>query len=278
MAEITARQVSELREATGVGMMECKRALEEAGGDREKALRLLRERGLATAQKKAGRATNQGAIGAAVSADGKTAALVEINCETDFVARNDQFKAFVAEMARRALETDAALAETARDVLTAMIQKTGENMQIRRNLRLRAQGEGRMVHYVHLGDKEAVLIELGCQRAETAARPEFWELGRDLAMHVSALAPRWLQRTEVPEDVLSSEREIYAKQVVGKPANIVDKIVEGKIQKFFSEVCFVDQPFVKEPKISVAQLLAARGKEWNDTLSIRRYLRWVLGE
>ncbi len=278
MATISAKMVSELREATGVGMMECKRALEEAGGDREKAIRLLRERGLATAQKKAGRATNQGAIGAAVTEDGKTAALVEINCETDFVARNEQFKAFVVEMTRRALETDAALAETARDALTAMIQKTGENMQIRRNLRLKVQGEGRLIHYVHLGDKEGVLIELGCQKPETAARKEFWELGRDLAMHVSAMAPRWLQRSDVPEEVLVSEREIYAKQVAGKPTNIAAKIVEGKIQKFFSEVCFLDQPFVKEQKMTVSQLLLERGRAWNDTVTVRRYLRWVLGE
>ncbi len=278
MAEITAKMVSELREATGVSMMECKKALVEAGGDKGKAVTLLRERGMATAQKKAGRATNQGAVAAAVSADGKTAALVEINCETDFVARNDQFKAFAAAMARKALETDAALADLMKAEMTEMIQKTGENMQLRRNLRFQAQGEGRIVSYIHLGAKEGVLVELGCGKADTAAQPAFLELGRDLAMHVSAVAPRYLQRQEVPADIVAAERAIYAKQVEGKPAAIIDKIVDGKVNKFFSEVCLVDQPFVKEQKQSVKQLLEAKGKDLGDALVIRRYVRWMLGE
>lgn len=278
MADITAKMVSELREATGVSMMECKRALVEAGGDKDKAVRLLRERGVVTAQKRAGRATNQGAIAAASSPDSKTAALVEINCETDFVARNDQFKAFAAAMAEKALGLDTPLADAMKDVLTEMIQKTGENMQIRRNLRFQAKGEGRIVTYIHLGAKEGVMLELGCGKPETASAPAFVELSRDLAMHVSAVAPRFLDRKEVPADVVAAEREIYAKQVVGKPANIVEKIVDGKVNKFFSETCLVDQPFVKEQKISVKQLLEAKGKELGDTLSIRRYIRWILGE
>ena len=278
MAEITAKMVSELREATGVSMMECKKALVEAGGDKDKAVTLLRERGMATAQKKAGRATNQGAVAAAVSADGKTAALIEINCETDFVARNDQFKVFAAAMAAKALGTDAALADLMKAEITEMIQKTGENMQIRRNVRVQAQGEGRIVSYIHLGAKEGVLVELGCGKAATAALPAFLELGRDLAMHVSAVVPRYLHRQEVPADIVAAERAIYAKQVEGKPAAIVDKIVDGKVNKFYSEVCLVDQPFVKEQKQSVKQLLEAKGKELGDVLVIRRYIRWMLGE
>jgi elongation factor Ts len=278
MADITAKMVSDLRETTGVSMMECKRALVEAGGDKDKAIRLLRERGMATAQKKAGRATNQGAIAAAGTPDGKIAALIEINCETDFVARNDEFKAFAAGMAQKALATDGALADSEKDVMTAMIQKTGENMQLRRNLRFQAKGEGRIVTYIHLGAKEGVMVELGCGKAATAALPAFLELGRDLAMHVSAVVPRFLDRTEVPADVIAGEREIFAKQVVDKPANIVDKIVDGKVNKFFSEVCLVDQPFVKEQKQSVKQLLEAKGRELGDALVIRRFVRWVLGE
>jgi len=278
MADSTAKMVSELREATGVSMMECKKALVEAGGDKDKAVTLLRERGMATAQKKAGRATNQGTVAAAVSADGKTAALIEINCETDFVARNDQFKVFVAATVDKALGTDAALADLMKAELTEMIQKTGENLQLRRNLRLQAQGEGRIVSYIHLGAKEGVLVELGCEKAATAALPAFLELGRDLAMHVSAVVPRYLRREEVPADIVAAERAIYAKQVDGKPAAIVDKIVVGKVNKFYSEVCLVDQPFVKEQKQSVTQLLEAKGKEWGDRPVIRRYVRWVLGE
>jgi elongation factor Ts len=278
MAEITAKMVSELREATGVSMMECKKALVEAGGDKDKAVRLLRERGMATAQKRAGRATNQGLVATAASADGKTVSLVELNCETDFVARNDEFKAFAASLAGKALLTDAVLAETEKDVVTALIQKTGENMQIRRNVRLSLQGEGRIVSYIHLGAKEGVLVELGCAKAATVNAPAFVELGRDLAMHVSAVAPRYLVRTEVPADVVEAERAIFAKQVLDKPANIVDKIVDGKINKFYGEVCLIDQPFVKEQKMSVKQLLEAKGKELGDTLTIRRFVRWILGE
>jgi elongation factor Ts len=278
MADITAKMVSELRETTGVSMMECKRALVEAAGDKDKAVRLLRERGMATAQKKAGRATNQGAIAAASTPDGKTAALIEINCETDFVARNDDFKVFAAGMAQKALTLDTPLADVEKDVMTAMIQKTGENMQLSRNMRFQAKGEGRIFTYIHLGAKEGVMVELGCGKAATPASPVFVELGRDIAMHVSAVVPRHLDRTEVPADVIASEREIFAKQVVGKPANIVDKIVDGKVNKFYSEVCLVDQPFVKEQKMSVTQLLEAKGRELGDALVIRRYVRWVLGE
>jgi elongation factor Ts len=278
MADITAKMVSELREATGVSMMECKKALVEAGGDHEKAVRLLRERGMANAQKRAGRATNQGIIVTAATADGKTASLVEVNCETDFVARNDEFKAFAASLAQKALTTDVALAESEKDVVTSLIQKTGENMQIRRNLRFQAQGEGRLVAYIHLGAKEGVLVELGCGKPATASAPAFVELGRDIAMHVSAVSPRYLERTEVPAEIVASEREIFAKQVLDKPANIVDKIVDGKINKFYSEVCLIDQPFVKEQKMSIKQLLEAKGKELGDTLTIRRFVRWMLGE
>ena len=278
MVAVTAKMVSELRDATGVSMMECKKALVEAEGNRDRAIQLLRERGMASAQKRAGRATNQGIVAAAVAGDGRTASLVEVNCETDFVARNDQFKAFVETLAQDALKTDAPLADTMKDAVTSMIQKTGENMQIRRNLRLCARGEGRIVSYIHLGAKEGVLVELGCEKAETAAKPAFYDLGRDLAMHVSAVAPRYLRREEVPADVVAAERAIYAKQVEGKPAAILDKIVDGKVNKFYAEVCLVDQPFVKEPKQSITQLLAARGKEWGDVPVIRRYVRWVLGD
>jgi elongation factor Ts len=194
------------------------------------------------------------------------------------VARNDEFKAFAASLAQEALGTDAVLSETKKDVVTALIQKTGENMQVRRNLRLQVQGEGRIISYIHLGAKEGVLVELGCTKAATAASPVFLELGRDIAMHISAVAPRYLVRTEVPADVVAAEREIFAKQVVGKPANIVDKIVDGKIGKFYSEICLVDQPFVKEQKMSITQLLEAKGKETGDTLTIRRFVRWMLGE
>jgi elongation factor Ts len=151
-------------------------------------------------------------------------------------------------------------------------------MQIRRNVRLSLQGEGRIVSYIHLGAKEGVLVELGCAKAATVNAPAFVELGRDLAMHVSAVAPRYLVRTEVPADVVEAERAIFAKQVLDKPANIVDKIVDGKINKFYGEVCLIDQPFVKEQKMSVKQLLEAKGKELGDTLTIRRFVRWILGE
>jgi elongation factor Ts len=277
MAEITAAMVQELREATNVGMMECKRALVEAGGDKDKAVRLLRERGLAIAAKKATRAANQGLIAAAVN--GKVGALIEINCETDFVAKNENFQAFVKSLATKALGMDDnTITETTKAEMAAKVAEIGENLVAKRNLRYTAQESGLVATYIHLNGKLGVMLELGFGKATTASSPVVQELAKDLTLHVAACSPRYLVSAEVPADMLTAEREIYAKQVTGKPANIVDKIVEGKIRKFYEQVCLVDQGFVKEPDLSVTKLLEAKSKEVGDTLSIRRFVRWQLGE
>lgn len=277
MADITAAMVQELREATNVGMMECKRALVEAGGDKDKAIRLLRERGLAIAAKKATRAANQGLIAAA--GNGKVGTLIEINCETDFVAKNENFQAFVKTMAGKALGmADNTITEVTKAEMAAKVAEIGENLVAKRNIRFTVQGSGLVATYIHLNGKLGVMLELGFGKDATASSPVVQDLAKDLTLHVAACSPKYLVSAEIPADVLTAEREIYAKQVTGKPANIVDKIVDGKIRKFYEQVCLVDQGFVKEPDTSVTKLLEAKSKDVGDTISIRRFVRWQLGE
>lgn len=274
---ITAAQVKELRDATNVSMIECKNALQECDGDMDKAVKLLRERGMAVAAKRASKEANQGIIASATNEDGTTIGMVEVNCETDFAARNDSFKAFVDEIAQESVKTDEALSEKLHDVLMDKVAQIGENLKIRRNIRYIKDGAGKVGTYIHLGGKVGVLIEVGCTKPETETQASFADLVKDLTLHIAAAAPQYLKADEVPADVLDAERKIYAKQVEGKPENIIDKIVDGKIAKFYSEVCFVDQPFVKEPKQSITQLLEAVGKDLGDTLTIKRFVRYQLG-
>jgi len=278
MAEITAEMVRDLREATNVGMMECKRALVEANGDKEKAIRILRERGMAIAAKKASRAANQGQIGSAILQDGKVGTLVEVNCETDFVAKNANFQQFVRQIAARAADVSGDLAEACKDEVTAKITEIGENIVVRRSAKYTVQGEGLIVSYIHLGGKVGVLLELGCTRAETPQASAFKGLAKDITLHIAASSPRAVDRTSVPAEVIASEREIYAKQMQGKPAQIVDKIVDGKMNKFYQQVCLVDQGFVKNPDQSITQLMQEKGKELSDTVTIRRFTRFQVGE
>lgn len=278
MAEITAAMVQELREATNVGMMECKRALVEAAGDKDKAIRLLRERGVAIAAKKASRTANQGLISSATR-DGKVGALVEVNCETDFVAKNEGFQKFVKSLATKALDlADGTIGEAVRADVTAKVAEIGENIIAKRNIRYTLQGKGTVITYIHLAGKVGVMLEVGCSQDATVEKSAFQELVRDLTLHVTACSPKSLSREEVPAELVTAEREIYAKQVTGKPANIVDKIVDGKMGKFYAQVCLLEQGFVKDPDTSVIKLLEAKGKELGDTLSIRRFVRYQLGE
>ena len=277
MADITAQMVQELREATNVGMMECKRALTEAGGDKQKAIRLLRERGMAIAAKKATRAANQGLIAAAVVDDGEMGALVEVNCETDFVARNDGFQGFVKTVAEKAARMDSGVADAMKDAVTAKVAELGENIVVRRSVRYAVQGKGVVAAYIHLGAKVGVLLEVGCEKDESARSESFREFVKDITLHIAACAPRALDRTSVPADLVASEREIYAKQVQGKPAAIIDKIVDGKMNKFYQQNCLVDQGFVKDPEQTVTKVMEAKGKELGDKLVLRRFTRYQLG-
>jgi elongation factor Ts len=273
--QITASQVKELRTATGVSMMDCKKALQETAGDMDAAMKLLRERGMAVAAKRATKAANQGLITA--TGEGDCIAMVEVNCETDFVARNADFQAFVGEVAEKALTTDGDLSDLMQDVLMDKIAAIGENLKLRRNVRFALNGTGKVASYIHMGGKVGVLVEVGCTKEATLTNEAFEELVKDITLHIAAAAPRYLDSSEVPEDVVAEEREIFAKQVEGKPENIIDQIVNGKIKKFFAEICLVDQGFVKEPKQSITELLTEVGKQVDDTLCIRRFERYQLG-
>ena len=275
--EITAALVKELRDETNVGMMECKKALIEAGGDKEKAVKFLRERGLAIAGKKASRTAKEGNVAAEIFNGGKSGIMIEVNCETDFVTRNESFKDLVVQLVGIAKGIQGSLADAAKDLVVSKIASIGENIIVRRNVRYDAQGEGIIASYIHLGGKVGVLVEVGCGQAETAANPAFKEVVKDITLHIAACNPGYLVRKDVPETVLASEKDIYAKQVTGKPANIVEKIVLGKLEKFYSQTCLVEQAFVKDPEQSVTDLLANKGKEFGDVLAIRRFTRFQVG-
>ncbi len=278
MAEITAALVKELREETNVGMMECKRALVEADGDRAKAIKILRERGMAVAQKKASRAANQGIIASAIVDDGKTGSLVEVNCETDFVAKNDNFKLFTKNLAEKAAGTDGNLAEEASEAVVAKIAEIGENIVMRRNIRFKAQGTGLIVSYIHHGSTLGVLAEIGCEKPETLSCGVFADVAKDICLHIAASNPRFPDEKFVPQDVIAAEREIYAQQVKDKPPQIIEKIVDGKMRKFYEQVCLIHQPFVKDQDKTVSAYLKENEAVLKDTVTIRRFVRFQVGE
>ena len=266
---ITASMVKELRERTGLGMMDCKRALEEANGDMELAIEDLRKKSALKAAKKAGRTTADGLLGLKVAADGSKAALVEVNIETDFAAKNEKFVAFVGDVAERVYETgetdvDKLLADGLGARRETLVQEIGENISVRRAAYL-ASREGHICSYLHGDNRKAALVELVGGDAE---------LGRDVAMHVTAIAPMVVQSGDVPSEVLAKEREIFQSQAAesGKPADIVEKMVEGRVRKFLAEVSLVDQPFVKEPDVKVGKLLADKGAQ------CRAFVRFEVGE
>lgn len=273
---ITAAQVKELRDATNVSMMDCKRALQEAEGDMEKAVKLLRERGMAVAAKKASRVAKDGKISAKVSDDGKTGVMIEINCETDFVTRNEKFQAFVAEMTDKAMDVDNP-AEAFKDEITAAIAEIGENIILRKSEKFVAE-KGAVSTYIHMGGKVGVMVEFGLENEANATNETFKELGLDICLHVAAVNPMALDRDGIAESVVAEEKALFAKQVEGKPENIVENILKGKLNKFYATNCLLEQGFVKEDKTSISELLAAKGKELGDTITIKRYIRWQLGE
>jgi elongation factor Ts len=275
--EITATLVKELREETNLGMMECKRALQETGGDKDKAVRLLRERGMAIAGKKAERVAKEGRVASEIYDNGKSGVMIEVNCETDFVAKNENFQGFVADLVSHAKGIDGSLAESAKDKVIAKIAEIGENLIVRRNIKYSVSGNGAVAGYIHLGGKVGVLLEVGCDKAETTQSESFKEAVKDVTLHIAAANPQFLNRADVAADVINAEKEIYAKQVEGKPANIVDKIVSGKLEKYYSQICLVEQGFVKDPDQTVTDMLAARSKELGDTLTIRRFARYQVG-
>jgi elongation factor Ts len=269
---VTAALVKELRERTGAGMMECKKALVETGGDLEGAIEFLRKSGLAQADKKASRIAAEGKIALAVADGGREAVMVEVNCETDFVAKDDGFNAFAEAVARNALTASPADVEalmttkiggaTVEEARQALISKIGENVQVRRFVRMAS--EGALGAYVH-GGRIGVLVDLA--GGDT-------DLARDLAMHVAAMNPEFISADDVPAEVMAHEKEILAAQVAdsGKPAEIIEKMVEGRLRKHLAGITLLGQPFVKDGDLTVAKLLQQNGA------SVKRFDRLAVGE
>lgn len=286
MANITASMVKELREMTGAGMMECKKALTEAEGDMDKAVDVLRTRGLAAVAKKAGRATNEGTVMALVSDDCTVGAVVEINCETDFVAINEKFKAYAEKIAKAALaakpaDVEALKAaeiegETVDAVITDCIHVMGENVQLARVEVAEAAG---VASYIHGAGKIGVLVTFDVEGIDPASEG-FQKCGRDVAMQVAAINPVAATREAVPADVVEHEMSIYKAQAAesGKPENIQEKIATGRLEKFFKENCLTEQEFVKNSDQTVGEYVAACAKELGGTIAVKGFVRFALGE
>ena len=284
MATITAGMVKELRECTGVGMMDCKKALEENDGNLEASIDWLRQKGLSKAAKKAGRATSEGFIGRKASADNSVVALAELQCETDFVARGEQFQNFANTVAATVFEKNpadaAALEALVNDGLSNLIATLGENMSVGRFVRMQVEGSGVVGTYVHSNGKIGVLVEVKCAKPATAGRPELLDLARNLAMQIAAANAVALDPSCIDPALVEREREVYRQKTLdeGKPANIVDKIVDGRIHKFYQEVCLMEQPYIRDDKVSIKDFVKAEGKTLGDELTVGRFVRIQLGE
>jgi elongation factor Ts len=278
MAEITATNVAKLREMTGVGMMECKRALVEAKGDMDAAVDLLRKSGKASAAKKASREAREGVIAQFIAPGGKSGVLVEVNCETDFVARNEAFRAFADDIAKKVAANPEAPLEADRE---AAVGKLGENIKITRHARLDVSGNGLIAAYIHTGAKVGVLVEVGAGKAETTAKDEFKQLVKDITLQIAAGTPHAVSREQVAPAVIAKEREIAAQsdRLKGKPAAALEKILAGVLDKFFQTYCLLDQGFVKRnSEVSVKEHVAQIAKQLDDEITIRRFVRFQVGE
>lgn len=289
MAQITAAMVKQLREMTDSPMMECKKALIEADGDMDAAVDVLRKNGLAKAAKKAGRETNEGAVAAFVSEDGKTGALLELSCETDFVGSNAKFTGFASKVAEVVATTepadvDALLEkpmgeETVSSELTEMIHIMGENMKISRFAARKAEN-GALASYIHMGGKIGVLVEFAFEKAETAQAESFKTFAHDVALQVAAVAPICAIRDQVPAETVEHEKQIYMAQAAesGKPEAIQEKIATGRMEKFYKENCLTEQAFVKNPDQSINQYTDECAKNLGGTIKVTGFVRWALGE
>jgi elongation factor Ts len=285
-ATITADQVKKLRDQTGAGMMECKGALTEANGDFEEANTILRKRGLASASKKAGRATSEGLIGNRLSADRSSGTLVEVNCESDFVARTPDFQKLVQDVLT---EIDAAGGSASeawlkdpngavQKLVAAGIAKMGENMAVPRFVRY--AGQGYVGQYIHMGGKIGVQVELSGVTPAISGREELATLVKEIAMQIAAASPAYASRSGVPADVLAKEKSIYRAQMEssGKPANVLEKIIEGKLGSFYQQMVLTDQASIRDPKQSVAQVLADASKALGAPIAVTRFARLKVGQ
>ena len=292
MANITSQMVKELREMTQAGMMDCKKALVEAEGDMEKAVEWLREKGLAAAAKKAGRIAAEGVVASYITDDAKIGVVVEVNCETDFVAKTDNFINFSKNVAKHIAlanpaDVDALMnqkfvddeTKTVTDLVSEATVSIGEKISIRRFARYETN-KGAVESYIHMGGKIGVLLLVENDNAETIANDTFKTFYHDVALQIAAAKPTYVKKEEVPAENLAKEREILRAQALneGKPEKIVDKMVDGRIQKYYKEVCLVEQPFVKDGDKSISQLTAEVAKEIGANINIVSFERFERGE
>jgi len=276
MPKITPADVAKLREMTGAGFLQCKTALVEAGGDFQKAVDILRKKGVATAAKIGAREAKDGLIVQVIQPGARAGILVEVNCNTDFVARNEDFRAFCDDVARGLLANPQADFEAAR---TAAVAKLGENIQIRRHQIFEVSGNGMVAAYIHTGAKVGVLVEVGAGQEATVTHDDFKQLVKDITLQIAAGSPAVVSREQVPAPVLAKEKEIASEQFKNKPPQALARIVEGKLEKFFQTYCLVDQGFVKKnSEVSVKEHVASIAKQLGDEITIRRFVRFQVGE
>jgi elongation factor Ts len=288
MAEISAAMVLELRKMSGQGMMDCKRALQDTDGDVEKAMDLLRKKGLATMAKRAGRDTSEGLVVSKISPDGKTAALATLCCETDFVAKSDAFVATAQILADVALTCPAdegienvleisADGRKFSDIMTELVSKTGEKTQVGDYAKYQLDGPGLISTYIHFNEKVGTMVQIETGDETIAAGEVLKQTAADIAMHITATKPLALNKDQIDPETIEREKAIFAEQVKNKPANIIDKIVEGKINKFYAENCLLLQPFVKDDSRTVEQVLADAAKQAGGEAKIKRFVRFEVG-
>lgn len=290
MTQITAALVKDLRERTGAGMMDCKAALTEANGDLDEAVKVLRKKGLSAAGKKAGRVTSEGIVEAYIV--GSTGVIVEVNCESDFVAKTDVFREFVHQTASLIATSGVKSVEelmkvkwpgdpdghTTEQVISTKVATIGENLTVRRFSTFRMGDHGILGQYIHTNGTIGVLVEIGAGHGEQ--KPQLEGIARELAMHIAAAEPRFVHREEVTPKDIETEREIAREQAAksGKPDAVVEKIVAGKIEKFFAETVLLEQPFIRDDKMTVAAYIKKQGSDSDTTLEVRRFVRFKMGE
>jgi elongation factor Ts len=288
MAEISATMVMKLRKMSGQGMMDCKRALQEADGDIEQAMDTLRKKGLATLAKRAERETSEGLVVCKCSQDGKTAVLATLCCETDFVAKSDDFVATAKTLTDFALVCPADQGvenvlesvvdgKKFSDILTETVSKTGEKTQVGDYAKYKLDGPGLIGTYIHFNEKVGTMVQIETSEENIAASDVLKQTASDIAMHITATKPLALNKDEIDPETIEREKNIFAEQVKNKPANIIEKIIEGKMKKFFAENCLLDQPFVKDDSKSVAQVLTDAAKQAGGEAAIKRFVRFEVG-
>ena len=288
MVEISASMVMKLRKISGQGMMDCKKALQEANGDMNEAMGILRKKGLATLAKRAERETSEGIIVSKSNEDGKTAAIATLCCETDFVAKSDDFVAAAQTLADYGLACPADegtenILETSidgkkfNDILTETVSKIGEKIQVGDFAKYKLDGTGLISIYIHFNKKVGTMVQIETSDETTAAADALKQTAADIAMHITATKPLSLDKDGIDAETIQREKSIYAEQVKNKPANIIDKIVEGKMKKFFTENCLVEQRFVKDDSKTVAEVVADAAKQSGGEAKIKRFVRFEVG-